>query len=251
MPPPSGYQSSQLIFDDTFSGTTLDASKWNTYMTSGAADGDTWYGTPATWSAIGLPGGDNLEDYTPSHVVVNNGLNLVATAGSAQPGYAWTSGIVDTEGHFALSSGYIQVKAKIPDTSSGMWPAIWFLPNSFGTPDINEIDLQEGGSLLDGVPTNRIMASNLNDPGNSQQVFDTGTDLSAGYHVYGMQFLPGKSVTMYLDDKQVAQFTSNVGTVPMELIINLAVTADSWHSVVGPSTPSPSTLSVAEVQAYS
>jgi len=254
MAAPSGYSSSELVFDDSFAGTSLNKANWNTYVTSGTADGATWYGDTSTWSAIGPPNnGVNLEDYVPSHVQVDNGLSLSATRGSAQSGYSWTSGMVDTQGLFSFTGGYMQIKAQMPDSSSGMWPALWFLPAEYGPSSENtdEIDLDEAGFLLSGVNTNDIFASNLHTPGNAQTVVNLGKDLSAGYHVYGIQYLPGKSVTMYLDGTKVATYTTNVPSDPMELIINLAVTNASWHSATSSATPSPAVMRVAEVQAYS
>ena len=43
------------------------------------------------------------------------------------------------------------MRAKIPDQTQGMWPAIWFLPPTGGTPN-NELDGYEGG-WADPIPT--------------------------------------------------------------------------------------------------
>jgi len=133
-----------------------------------------------------------------------------------------------------------------------MWPALWFLPAESGPSSENtdEIDLHEGGYVLPGVDANDVMASNLNTPGNVQIAIPTGTDLSAGYHVYGIEYLPGRSVTTYLDGRVIASFTHDVPSDPMELIINLAVADAPGHSTTSQATPSPSVLRVAEVQAY-
>ena len=79
---------------------------------------------------------------------MNNGLTLTAQRNTNQYAgtYPWISGVVTTEGKFSLPTGgwYVQVKAKMPDQSQGMWPAIWFLPGSAGSPS-NELDGYEGG----------------------------------------------------------------------------------------------------------
>jgi len=67
--------------------------------------------------------------------------------------------VVTTEGKFSLPVGgwYVQVKAKMPDQTQGMWPAIWFLPGVPGTA-ANEFDGYEGGFV--GADPNQIMHSN-------------------------------------------------------------------------------------------
>ena len=85
---------------------------------------------------------------------------------------------------------------------------------------------------------------------------NTGANLTAGYHVYGMNWIPGRSITWYLDRRVVGQITSAQTPIPkepMELILDLQVantTASSWRTAADATTPSPSTMEVAEVQVY-
>ena len=134
--PPSGYANGQLIFDDQFSGTSLDTTKWNTYL--GAA-GITWNDHGVLPSPFSGPNdlahggtGYNAEMYGPSQVSVDNGLTLTAVHNTNQYAgtYPWLSGVVTTEGKFSLptTGWYVQVKAEMPNQTQGMWPAIWFLP---------------------------------------------------------------------------------------------------------------------------
>ena len=144
MAPPPGYSAGQLVFDDQFTGTSLDSAHWNTFM-SGQGD--------RTWNSGGLPAGDSAAGtqvhqtyFSPSQVTVNNGLNLTMVPDSkyASLGYRYRSGVVTSSGKFTLKSGYVQIKAKMSEASQGGWPAIWFIdPNGGG--GNQEIDLQEGG----------------------------------------------------------------------------------------------------------
>ena len=74
MAPPAGYSAGQLIFDDQFSGTSLNSAHWNTFM---GGQGD------QIWNSDGLPAGDSAAGtqshqtyFSPSQVTVNNGLTL-------------------------------------------------------------------------------------------------------------------------------------------------------------------------------
>ena len=258
MAAPAGYTAQQLIFDDQFSGTTVDTSKWNTFL---GAQGQRWTGK-------GLPtpysGGDptnNDEYYDPKQVSVNNGLTLTARrAGAGDVGfgpYSWVSGVVTTEGKFSLptSGWYVQVKAKMPDQSQGMWPAIWFMPGVSGTP-VNEFDGYEGGEH--GTDPNQLGHSDYFSPqGQRAAVWSTGVDVTAGYHIYGFQFIPGRSITAYFDGRQVWQVSASSGITiraePYEIILELQVASQQtarWHTVATGATPSAS-MDVAEVRAYS
>jgi hypothetical protein len=259
---PAGYTNQQLIFDDQFSGTHLDASKWSPFL---GANGIAWNDAgvlPAPYSAANDPAhggnGDDAEMYSPSQVQVDNGLTLTAqrNGNPFAPTYPWLSGVVTTEGKFSLptSGWYVQVKAKMPDQSQGMWPSIWFLPGTAGGPS-NEFDGYEGGWL--GGPPNATMHSDYFSPqGQRQQAYNLGADVSAGYHVYGFQFLPGNSVTAYFDGRAVWQVNASSGVSiigePYEIIIDLAVAnwvTAGWHTLPNAGTP-PASMQVAEVQAY-
>ena len=89
----------------------------------------------------------------------------------------------------------------MPDTSDGMWPALWFLPAS----SAQEFDGFEGG--WSGSSANTQGHSDLFDnSGQDQAVWSTGpTDITAGDNTYGFEYIPGKSTTVYFNGKQVYQ----------------------------------------------
>ena len=83
-----------------------------------------------------------------------------------------------------------------------------------------------------------------------------GTDLGAAYHVYGLRWIPGPSLSWQVDGTQIGQVTSAQAPIPadpMELILALDVASPStsgWHTPEDGTTPSPSVMRVAEVQVY-
>jgi beta-glucanase (GH16 family) len=260
--PPPGYTSQQLIFNDQFSGTNLDTTKWSTFM---GAQGIVWNNDgslPLPYSGPNVPGdGNEAAMFAPSQVSVDNGLTLTAQrntnwyAGT----YPWISGVVTTEGKFSLPAGgwYVQVRAKMPDQSQGMWPGIWFLPGLSGTAS-NEFDSYEGGIHGSNPANEEGHSVYFTDQGQQEgSLWDTGADVSAGYHVYGAQFIPGRSITAYFDGRQVWQVKASSGITlaaePYEIILSLQVATQQtqwWHSVTTGATPSAS-MDVAQVQAYS
>lgn len=257
MPAPTGYALSEQTFREPFSGTTLDTSVWQANM--GDANYGTWQDSgklPGAYSAVSNDGGGtafNSEYGDPAEVLVNYGLklkaessNLFAAQSNGLQYYTWKAGYLRTVNQSFFSRGYIQILVKQPDSSAGMWPALWFL-NGEG-----EIDLQEGG-YTGGTGPNYNMSSHVHTAGNSQTIVDTGIDLSAGYHIYGVEYIPGVSVKTYLDGTLIATFTSNIPTSAYELImVNTIANANAtgWHSVLGGGTLDPNELDIAEVQMY-
>jgi hypothetical protein len=194
-------------------------------------------------------------------VTIDNGLTLTAQRNTNQYAstYPWISGIVTTEGKYSLPAGgwYAQVKAEMPDQSQGMWAAIWFMPDT-GKSRVPELDGYEGG-MLNGssTPQNQLGSSNyFAAQGQQGSIYDVGVDMSAGTHVYGIQFLPGTSITEYFDGRQMNQALASSGvTIPAgtyELMLQLEVAASSasgWHTVTNANTPT-SAMKIAEVQVY-
>jgi beta-glucanase (GH16 family) len=259
MAPPAGYSAGQLIFDDQFPGTSLNSAHWNTFM-SGQGD--------HTWNSDGLPAGDSAPGthfhqnyFSPSQVIVNNGLTLTMTPDTkySSLGYSYRSGVVTTDGKFTLRSGYVQIKAKMSDASAGGWPAIWFIDPDGGGGS-QEIDLQEGGFIPTGAglpgstPENKIFVSTYHTPSGSQSDFSyvTRKPMNAGFNIYGMEYIPGRSIKTYFNGRLVGSWTKNISTTPYEIVIwNTQASGNTSGFHTTGESASPSDLRVAEVQAYS
>lgn len=262
--PPSGYTAGQEIFDDSFTGTSLNSSHWVTYLGCCGTRWDNAGSLPAPYSGptSTANGGTGYNEamYAPSQVSVNDGLTLTASPNTNKwsKTYPWLSGVASTEGKVTLpSSGwYVQVRARMANVSAGMWPAIWFLPAHSGNP-FNELDGFEGGMVDGSNPPNDVYSSNyFANQGQQGKVQNVGVNLSSGAHVYGIEYLPGKSITWYLDGKEVAQVLASsrvtITAESYEIILELEVAAPKtwgWHTPAGPGTKA-TTMTVNEVQAY-
>ena len=258
MSPPAGYTSQQLIFDDQFQGTSLNTNDWNTVI--GGQGG-------SVWNSGALPSGDSAAGtsthgtyFAPSQVTVNNGLDLTMVPDTqySSMGYLTRSGVVTTDGKFSLTSGYVQIKAEMPDSSSGAWPAIWLMDPNAGGGD-QEIDVHEGGftaadaGLPAGTPENNMFVSTYHTPTGSQSGFGhaTPTPMNDGYNTYGVEYIPGVSIKTYFNGVLVGSWTQNISTTPYEIVLwnTQASSGTSGYHTVGTS-PNPSVLSIAEVQVY-
>jgi beta-glucanase (GH16 family) len=258
MAPPAGYSAGQLIFDDHFSGTSLNSAHWNTVM---GGQGD------PIWNSDGLPAGASAAGthfhqtyFSPSQVTVNDGLTLTMVRDTkySSLGYGYRSGVVTTGDKFTLRSGYVEIKAKMSEASRGGWPAIWFIDPSSGGGS-QEIDLQEGGftpagaGLPSDTPENNVFVSTYHTPSGSQSDFSYATPkpMTAGFNIYGMQYIPGRSIKTYFNGRLVGSWTQDISTTPYEIVIwntQASVNSSGFHTTG--ESPNPSVLNVAEVQVY-
>jgi len=255
----------RVLFDDVFTGNSLSRSRWNPYICDNNSKSRPWFTQPSiavASSAIGGENGLNAAYALPSAIGVHDGLTLRTYRGTRAAGYSWTgsvicsrptsnnfgSGTVHTAG-FTFADARAEVRAKMPDLTSGQWPAIWFLPAYGGNGA--EIDLFEGGFLADNISPNQLMAVDLISHGNQQQFLDCHTDLSAGYHTYAMEYRQGRSIKVFFDDSNVYTYTRNVPVGPYFIILSNSIASAhtvSWHTQVGNSTPSVNVMQVASVR---
>ncbi len=264
---PALFTTSELKFSDPFSGSVLNTKSWNTYMTSNSTQGGAWDASGSGGSGLG---GDLDADYDePYEVSVNNGLTLNAVRqsvlganyinGAVTPQvFPVTAGVADTYGKMEFDGGYLQISMKEP-SGDGAWPSLWLLPGAGAGKVGNnfEIDIQEGGYDDGTANPNDVLAYHLHTPnGVFGGLINTGIDLTASFNTFAINWIPGKSITWYLNGKAVAEITSAQATIPndpMELIMSNQVAtsaASSWRTSLDSSTPGSMPMQIAGVQIY-
>ncbi len=197
---------------------------WNDEFDTGALD-------TSRWEALNRKDSFNNEKqyYLPDQVSVSGGqLHLTATD---QPlaGKDYRSGLVTT--HQEHLYGRWEVRANLP-TTQGMWPAIWLLPDTTVTtwPLGGEIDIMENRGSQPFLTSSAYHWNTT--PNTSQFVYHEYTATENGqpvnfhesYHNYAVEW-EADQIRYYVDDN--LHFAVNnpqaPQTVPMSLIINLAV----------------------------
>jgi beta-glucanase (GH16 family) len=200
----------QLVMDDEFNGTSLDTKLWRTCYD--------WGCTIAT--------NPENEWYQSANVAERNGDLVLTAVPQASHGRDYTSGMVQSNGTFDFTYGFIEVRAKLP-AGTGTWPAFWLAPANGSWPP--EIDIME---LWGDAPTEVQLSFHFGEANIVDHTDVGGPNFSTGYHTFAVDWEPG-SITWYVDGREVYQ----VGSEDDELmypIVNLAV-AD-------PPTPAPSTF---------
>lgn len=186
----------KMVWNDEFSGTTIDSTKWTTEGATGA----------------GGYGNDELQNYQPQYSEVKDGNLIIKpqiewnprkkTIQGQKPNLQAYSTKLWTKGMYNLTYGKVEFRAKLPK-GQGTWAACWMLGN--GTwPNCGEIDVLETKSeasktvipqsihnkKFNGMPTSS---------GNKYKDTTVATATSA-YHTYGIIW-NAKEVTFTIDGK--------------------------------------------------
>lgn len=210
-PTPTAGNHWVLAFEDTFSGSSLNTSKWST--------GYPWGRT------------HNHKAYMAAeNVRVENGRMIITAEAKRHPsapyavnqdGYHvvdYTSGAIHTNGKFNFTGGYVEGRFKLA-TGTGTWPAFWTLQG--GWPP--EIDIFENLNGSNTFSTNYHWGTWDNH--SSYYNTHTGSNLAGAFRTYGLDW-KSSSMGWYYENNRVALLT-NTSAISVSsnnyLIINLAV----------------------------
>ncbi len=174
-------------------------------------------------------GDDQLQVYAAANasVTADGRLALVARRENG----TITSARLITKDRVHVRYGRVEARIKVPP-GPGVWPAFWLLGadlDRVGWPACGEIDVME---YVGSRPT--TVHGTLHGPGYAGlgagigTAYDLGRDLSAGFHVYGVQWAPDE-IRWHVDGVEYQRLTP--GDVPgpwpfrhpFYLLINLAV----------------------------
>ena len=247
MAAPAGFSASDMVLDDQFAN--LD--NWNTYY----GPGTRWNNLgnlPSPYSGGNQPDSNDMAYYSPTQDVLmsGGGVALEATPNSqfSSQGYSWESGVLTSKNPLPSGGWYVQVRAQMPDTGAGFWPAIWALPSN----SAQELDGFEGG-WPGSSPNEQGHSDTFASSGQIQQVWPTpsGVDISSGYNTYGFQYIPGTGMRFYFNGTQVYSSSADLSTEDYYLFLQLQVASSQtsgWHTTGG---TTPGSMQIAEVQVYS
>ena len=218
-----------LKFDDEFNGKQLDRTKWSTtYPWGGRTNG----------------GNHELEYYTDTAFTLSSGVLRIQADRHSSHGFKYTSGMISSHASFNATSGYFEIRAKVPK-GTGLWPAFWLAPVDMSWPP--EIDIMEvQGNRVD----TSLMANHYATAQGPRQtdVTWTGPDFSKTFHTFGMEW-SAKQLTWYIDGVQRFYTSTHLPTKPMYLLVSFAVGGD-WVGPPDSATPFPSYVQVDYIRAY-
>jgi beta-glucanase (GH16 family) len=264
---PPGYSAGDLKFNYSATGAAVNPIDWDSFLTSAGAQGEAWNTNGKGGSSpASYPNYDAEYDLAGQVSESNGVIDIRATKtptegmiGYSSHVYPFASGVLSSYGKFEFTGGYVQIEAKMP-RGAGLWPGLWMLPGPGNSTDNYEIDIFEGGADNGGPGSSPadMYSWHLHTPDGTFGAYtNSHIDLTANFNTYGLNWVPGRSITWYLDGKVIGEVTSAQATIPdepMELIMNLQVAnanAASFHSVYNSTTPTTSDLLISAVQVYS
>ncbi|MHB8838216.1 MAG: glycoside hydrolase family 16 protein [Gemmatimonadaceae bacterium] len=223
---PAGWT---LVWQDEFTGTSLDTTKWNVLLREQSKH-------------------DELQFYLPDEVYLERGLLRLRSRERAYGPMKYTSGRLDTRGKFAPTYGRFEIRAKLP-MGKGLWPAHWLYPQNRDwrmealmqrevaegrerfiaeeRPWYSEIDIME---FLGHEPT--VLYGTLHyTTFKGERKSTSGTwrgdvDYSADFHLYALEW-ESDSIRWYIDGHLIHATATGVPHAPHYLILNTAV-GGSW-----------------------
>ena len=249
--------SSQLLFDDEFTGNAIDTSKWNAGVLPFAGyDGSTHYHNTQYDSYIVSQDSyvkDGMLNLTTNNIPVTD--PDVAAIGTIP----YTEGMVNTKGKFSATGGYFEICAKFP-AGKGLWPAFWLAAENGVWPP--EIDVAEWFGGLEALQIGQPWATG------PAPVWETAGSMwlstwrysnapTTGFHDYAVWWQPGSpgTVRYYIDGQMVHEIDGTTADLipdtPMYMILNSGVWAGPTRG--GPpdaTTVFPNSFQVAYVRVY-
>lgn len=210
----SQQEGKTLVWEEDFSGETLDTSVWNFELGDGCPHNCGW-------------GNNERQLYTQENHRLEDGL-LYITAQKEDSLY--TSTRITTHHKKEFTYGYMEVRAKLP-VGQGIWPAFWMLGSNIsevGWPLCGEIDIleyvgKEPHMVYTSLHTQDSHGNTIN---SKKTAFDT---IEEGFHTFGADWT-ADHIAFYVDGTLVYTFTPEAKTEaiwpfnqPFYFILNVAI----------------------------
>ncbi|MBO4583763.1 MAG: family 16 glycosylhydrolase [Clostridia bacterium] len=207
------------VWNDEFDGDAVDRSKWTVYNTKNRGDTEPVYFR------------DNERN-----VRVTNGELVINSIKENYNGYPMTGAYLTTEGHFLMSYGKVEMRARLP-VGYWIWPALWMMGANGNWPQQGEIDIMElvGGGVEDSKLYGTLhWLSDFTDSGREYvkgvEIYNKNkVSLGDDYHTYGLEW-EHDQLRIYFDGMQYVSMNLNTdsmrwgfGDNPHYIILNTSI----------------------------
>ena len=241
---PFSYEDMDLVWNDEFSGSTLNSSYWSHDIGTGCPDLCGW-------------GNNELEYYRPGNTIVGEGVVTIEARKEDFQGSSYTSGKIVTRNKFAAQYGRIDIRARLP-IGQGIWPALWMLGTNqptVGWPKCGEIDIMEmiGGSGRENrVSGNAFWDDNGVNDQPAAYILSEGI-FADEYHVFSLIW-DEQEICWLVDDQKFHNLditTSDKSEFhnPFYIIFNVAV-GGNWPGEPDASTVFPTEMKVDYIRVF-
>ena len=204
----------KLIWEEDFTGDSLNEEFWNFELGDGCPDLCGW-------------GNEERQIYTRSNHKLENGfLRIKADLNDS----VYTSTRITTKNKFEFQYGYIEARIKLPK-GRGLWPAFWMLGSNIDEvhwPGCGEIDImeyvgKEPGRIFSTLHTADSYGASKN---SKKEYFE---DIESGFHTYSANWTKDK-IEFAVDGDTYYSFEPKMKTEeiwpfdqPFYIILNVAI----------------------------
>jgi beta-glucanase (GH16 family) len=241
---PLAYTGKTLVWQDEFSGNSLDANVWNYEI-----------GNNNGW------GNNELEYYTnsPKNTLVSNGNLVIEARKESVGGFNYSSARLTTANKKTFTYGRVDIRAKLPK-GKGIWPALWMLGTNIGTvgwPASGEIDIMEllGQEITKSDGTLHYGASSATHGSKGTSYVLSSSTFYDQFHVFSMEWKQDE-IKLFVDDNLYLTVTkADLGTspypfnAPFFFIFNVAV-GGNWPGNPDSTTTFPQRMIVDYIRVF-
>jgi beta-glucanase (GH16 family) len=220
-------------FAEECTGATIDRTRWNTTYVHKTTTFRRY-----DWDNAGV---------ADENVTVGGGLCTIAIEDRASSGAMYTSGVLDSSHKFEQAYGFFEVRARVP-AGAGLGSSVDLSWTELWPPQINLLDVR-------GVqPTLNSPAAWYDDgtsaPTKNPRLAFEGADLSAGFHVFGLDWSAG-GLVFYQDGVEIGRLVEPARFIDQPLRFEITTHVGVAGSG-GPdaTTPFPAKLEIDYVRAW-
>ena len=241
------------VLDESFDGDSLDRTVWKTSLPWGEntiINGERQFFVNTF--------GDNATGYDPFSFTGDSlkitGIPTPADSLGAANNQPYLSGVITTADHFEMTYGYVEMRAKLAG-GEGLLSTFYLFNQDFEK-NKPEIDVLEYiGSQADTAyqtyhyhDSNRFRSFSGERHSSPTMSVQTGIDLSADFHTYGVLWEEGL-VVWYIDGREVRRLAGvRVSDEPMNIIAQLVI-GSIWIGEPAASSI-PATLEIDYIRAW-
>lgn len=237
----------ELVFSEEFTGSALDASKWNTAYLWGSDlvinSEEQYYVDTLRRPDFGYdPFRFNGETLTIRSIKTPDTLKAQSLD---QP---YLSGVITTYDAFKFTYGYVEARVRMP-RGRGYWAALWLL-NAYYVEKKPEIDIVEHiGHEQDRVYHTYHYYDSNDQLRSTDSLESAGVDYTSDFHTFGVEWKPGELI-YYIDGvEQHRIIDPNVSSQEMYIIANTAI-GGWWPGSPDETTPFPGEYEIDYIRAY-
>jgi hypothetical protein len=182
---PLSYDGYNLVWQDEFSGTSVNAENW-TFETGGE-----WFN-------------NELQYYRSENAWVADDVLTIEARKEDYGGHDYTSARMITMSKKSFVYGRVDIRAVLPE-GQGLWPALWMLGNSIGSvgwPKCGEIDIMEmvGGSGRENTVHSTLHWDDNGHASYGLSYTTTGKNFHEKYHVFSIIW----------DENEIKSYVDNI-----------------------------------------